>query len=109
MNVTELREFWASRVTIGNFSQGYGIIAKPLTQLLMKQGFVWPLAAQQPFETLKIVISTTPASPLPNFHQPFTIEKDACANGIGAVLSQNGRVVAFVRKVQGMKNTTIYI
>lgn len=104
MNVTELREFWASRVTIGKKLQGYGIIVKPLKQLLKKQGFVWSLAAQQAFDTLKIVISTTPVLALPDFHQPFTIEKDTCANRIGAVLTQNGRTVALVSKALGINN-----
>jgi hypothetical protein len=35
---------------------------------------------------------------------PFHIETDACAAGIGAVLTQNGHPLAYVNKALGVKN-----
>jgi hypothetical protein len=35
---------------------------------------------------------------------PFHIETDACATGIGAVLTQNGHPLAYVSKALGVKN-----
>ena len=75
--------------------QGYGIIAKPLTQLLKKQAFVWSPEAQQAFENLKTAMMNTPVLVLPDLEQQFCIATDACATGIGAVLTQGGHPVAF--------------
>jgi len=35
---------------------------------------------------------------MPNFAEPFTIETDACDDGIGAVLMQQGKPIAFLSK-----------
>ena len=35
---------------------------------------------------------------MPNFSKPFTIESDACNNGIGAVLLQDEHPIAFTSK-----------
>ncbi|CAH9076095.1 unnamed protein product [Cuscuta europaea] len=43
-------------------------------------------------------MTTTPVLALPNFIQPFTIETDACEEGIGAVLMQMGRPFAYLSK-----------
>jgi hypothetical protein len=64
----------------------YGIIAKPLTQLLTKKGFQWNEQAQQAFVQLKQAMVNTPVLALPNFDRTFSIETDACDTGIGAVL-----------------------
>jgi hypothetical protein len=41
---------------------------------------------------------------LPDFTLPFHIEIDACATGIGVVLTQNGHPLAYVSKALGVKN-----
>jgi len=63
-SVTELR-----------FVKNYGILAHPLTQLLKKKMFQWSPTAQQAFDHLKQAMSTTPVLALPNFSQPFTVER----------------------------------
>ena len=71
--------------------KGYGIIAKPLTNMLRLKNFQWTSVAQEAFDELKLAMTKTPVLALPDFQAPFQVETDACAEGIGAVLMQQGQ------------------
>ena len=47
---------------------------------------------------------TTPVLDMPDFSNPFTIESDACDNGLGAVLLQEEHPTAFTSKSLSGKN-----
>ncbi|XP_060673303.1 uncharacterized protein LOC132803788 [Ziziphus jujuba] len=77
------------------FIKHFGGIAPPLTKLLSKEGFHWTQECDVAFQQLKTALTTAPVLALPDFSQPFVIECDASGIGIGAVLSQNGRPLAY--------------
>jgi ribonuclease HI len=78
------------------FIEGFSKIARPLTALLSKKvEFKWTLACQESFEMLKQKLTTAPVLVLPDVHKPFSVYCDASYTGLGCVLMQEGKVVAY--------------
>ena len=63
--------------------------------------FEWMMKHQEAFDALKEALSTAPVLGYPNFSREFILEIDASLNGLGTVLSQQGKdgqihVIAYV-------------
>jgi hypothetical protein len=108
--VTELRGFLGLTRYYKKFIHHYGILAKPLTNLLKKKQFEWSIESQRAFESLKTVMTTAPVLAITEFEQQFIVETDACDLGIGAVLMQKVRPIEFLSKALGPlhKKLSIY-
>lgn len=80
------------------FIQSFGIIARPLNDLLKKGNLKCTEAASQAFDKLKLAVTSAPELALSDFSTEFIVETEASIGGIGAVFAQNHRPIAFLVK-----------
>jgi hypothetical protein len=81
-----------------NFVNNYGNIVDPFTSLLKNNAFTWTSGTDHAFQSLKYAMCSTPVLALPDFKNTFVLECDAFGKGIGAVLMQCSRPLAFTIK-----------
>ncbi|XP_070003482.1 uncharacterized mitochondrial protein AtMg00860-like [Nicotiana sylvestris] len=93
---TEIRSFLGYyRVFVQDFFR----IAAPLTNLTQKNAkFQWTEECEQSFQKLKTCLITAPILALPSDSGGFTVFCDASRVGLGCVLMQNGRVIAYASR-----------
>jgi hypothetical protein len=71
-------------------------ISKPMTELLEKdKQFEWTPACEASFQEFKKRLTTVPILVMPDMEKPFSIYCDTSGQGLGCVLVQDGRVVAY--------------
>jgi hypothetical protein len=102
-NITQLRGFLGLAGYYRRFVKDYGLICRPLHDLLKKDSFKWTTIQSVAFEQLKTSLVTAPVMALPNFQIPFTLETDASVTGLGAVLMQQGKPIAYFSNALGSK------
>ena len=85
----EVQQFLGLANYYRRFVKNYADIAKPLHQLTEKTAsFCWSEKCQQAFDELRQRLVAAPILTFPDPSKPFTLDTDASATGIGAVLSQ---------------------
>ena len=62
---------------------------------MKKDAFSWTLEATKAFEHLKEAMCQAPVLATPDFTKTFIVERDALGNGIGVILIQDERPIAF--------------
>lgn len=73
----------------------YRKITTPLTLLLKTDGFQWGAEFELAVVVLKKAMEEVSMLALPNFSDEFMIEADTLGIGVGAILTQRGRPIAF--------------
>ena len=102
-SVTDVRSFLGLCNYFRKFMDHYSEVAIPLTNLTKKTvKFEWTGRCQDSFQKLKDLLTRAPLLRTPDESLPYEVVTDASDLGLGAVLLQEGRPVAFEsRKLNG--------
>ncbi|KAA3487803.1 DNA/RNA polymerases superfamily protein [Gossypium australe] len=75
------------------------MIATPMTKLLQKDvRFEWFQKCQQSFRKLKALLTEAPVLVQPEPRKEFVIYSDVSLNGLGCLLMQEGKVIAYASR-----------
>ena len=78
------------------FIKDFSRLAAPMTKLTRKEvKFEWNDLCEKAFQELKMRLTTAPILVVPKQGQRYTVYCDASKDGLGCVLMQSGRVVAY--------------
>ena len=98
-NARDIRSFLGLAGYYRRFIQDFSKIALPLTKLLKKEAkFLWDEKCEASFQLLKERLTSAPILTLPSGKGGFVIYTDASGSGLGAVLMQNGKVIAYASR-----------
>jgi hypothetical protein len=98
-SVHEIRSFLGLASYYRRFVEGFSKLSGPLTALTRKNAqFLWTDECEQSFQELKRRLVIAPILTLPSESCEFVIYSDASRKGLGYVLMQNDRVVAYVSR-----------
>ena len=99
-SVTEVRIFLGLAGYYRIFVKGLYVIASLLTKLLKKGvKFEWTDKCQNSFEQLKEMLVEAPVLTHPTLGKEYTLYSDASGIGLGCVLKQDGKVMAYASRL----------
>jgi hypothetical protein len=92
----QVRSFLGLAGYYRRFILDFSKLVKPITSLLKNDTkFNWSSRCNEAFEQLKVLLTTTPVLAQPDIEKPFDVYCDASGSGLGFVLMQGGRVIAY--------------
>ena len=98
-NVTEIRSFLGLAGYYRRFVQDFSRLATPMTRLIQKHiTFKWDADCENSFQELKKRLISAPILTLPTGTGGYVIFSDASFKGLGCVLMQNGKVIAYASR-----------
>ena len=97
--VSQIRSFLGLAGYYRHFIEGFSKIAKPMMELLKKdKKFEWTSDCEKSFTKLKKPLTTAPVLTLPDIYHNFDVYCDGSLQGLGCVLMQDGKVVAYASR-----------
>ncbi|WVZ84497.1 hypothetical protein U9M48_031526 [Paspalum notatum var. saurae] len=94
--VTEIRSFLGLAGYYRRFIKDFSKTAKPMTSLTKKNTkYLWDPKCEEAFTSLKKSLTSAPVLAQLDVTKPFDVYCDASGNGLGCVLMQEGRVIAY--------------
>jgi hypothetical protein len=97
--VHQVRSFLGLAGYYRRFILDFSKIVKPITGLLKNDTkFDWSSKCNEAFEQLKMLLTTAPILAQLDIEKPFDVYCDASSSGLGCVLMQEGRVIAYASR-----------
>ena len=94
--MTEIRSFLGLASYYRRFIPGFSAIALPMTKLIRENAkFIWSDECENSFRTLKEKLVFAPVLSVPEGSDDMVIYSDASLRGLGCVLMQRGKVIAY--------------
>jgi hypothetical protein len=97
--VRQIRSFLGLAGYYRRFIPDFSRIAKPMTELLKKGvKYEWSQKCEDAFHTLRQHLTTAPVLAQPDNTKPFEVYCDASGSGLGCVLMQDNRAIAYASR-----------
>nr|GEW58872.1 putative reverse transcriptase domain-containing protein [Tanacetum cinerariifolium] len=94
--VTKVKSFLGLASYYRRFVEGFSLLTLPLTKLIRKgEKFVWNEEREKSFEELKMRLVSSLVLTLPSGTGGYQIYSDASKKGLGCILMQHGKVIAY--------------
>ena len=98
-NATEIRSFLGLVGYYRRFVKGFASMVQSMTKLTGKDiPFVWSTECEEGFVSLKEMLTSTPVLALLEHGEPYMVYIDASRVGLGFVLMQRGKVIAYASR-----------
>jgi hypothetical protein len=97
--VHQVRSFLGLARYYRRFIPDFSKLVKPITSLLKNDTkFNWSSKCNEAFEQLKVLLTTALVLAQPGIEKPFDVYCDTSGSGLGCVLMQEGRVIAYASR-----------